>query len=63
MLIVPVVLSKKVSLAVPITIGGAATVTFAVSVGTHGSGLTAWMVVEGGGCEVDFGVADVMAIG
>lgn len=63
MLIAPVVLSTKVSLAVPRTVGGAATVTFAVGVGTHGSGLTARLVVGEGGSAVDLGVADAMENG
>lgn len=63
MLIAPVVLSTKVSLAVPGTEGGASRVTFTVGAGTHGSGWTARLVVGEGGRAVDLGVADVMENG
>lgn len=57
---VPVVLSTKISLAVPRTVGGGARGTSAVGAGPHGSGLTARLAVGEGGNGVDSGVADVM---
>lgn len=60
MLIAPVVLSTKVSLAVPRTVGGGARVTFVVGSGPHSSGLTGRPAVGEGGNSVDSGVADVM---
>lgn len=60
MLNAPVVLSTKVSLAVPKTAGGGARVTFAVGAGPHGSGWTGRPAVGEGGNAVDPGVADVM---
>lgn len=59
MLIAPVVLSTKVSLAVPRTLGGGARVIFAVGTGPHGSGLTARPAVGEDCNAVDSGVADV----